>query len=479
MTTALSQLTDLQRVRITLSGWNTSVTSVKVERSLNELLWMTVRGGVELPVDTGDGQLDDFEWFDGQTNHYRVTTVDPAPGMLLDGTGDYASTPDDASLDIAGDIWLAAYARADDWASGSAQNLPAKYRTADNERAYEFQVTASGELHIFWSTDGSTFESATSTVDITDLVSNGEWLALGVHLDVDDGSGGWVVTFYTAPALGGPWTQLGDAVDNSGGGTTSINNSAAPLEVGRRPGGGQEFAGIIGAVEVRSGDMSGTLVADPDFTSQPSGTSSFDDDAGRTWTLNGDAEIVSFETASIVPDLGDLPWLKSIRYPFLNRQLPRVLLRDPSIGRRSRDEEFPVTGRSVGVATSDLRLGQQFTLSVLVEDNPLEWARDMDLILAAGGIFFIHTPADWPGPGGYVIIGESRQLPVYGGSESPQEFTLPCTVVAPPSPLVVGTLLTWGTVERLYGSWEALVAANPTWIDLLDTVGSPEDLVTL
>lgn len=191
------------------------------------------------------------------------------------------------------------------------------------------------------------------------------------------------------------------------------------------------------------------------------------------------------QTTSLTPSLAGRVFLKSIRWPFLNMALPRVLMRDPTIGRRSRSHEFPISGRSVGSAVSDLRLGQQFTLSVLADqtDDPLVFARNLDLMLAAGGHYFIHTPGGTAPnrvvPGGYVVIDESRQVPITGDPDSPQEFTLPCTVVSPPTPLVVGTTMTWGTVLRLYGSWEAVLAANATWADLLSTVGSPEDLVVL
>lgn len=478
MTITLSQLTDLQRVRVALSSLNTRITAVKVERSLNELLWMTVRGGVELPVDTGDGQLDDFEWFDSVQNFYRVTTVDPPPGLLLPGaSGAFASTPDDPALDITGDIDLRCDASLDDWSV--VQNLVAKYEATGDNRSYRL-LTSSGLLRLEWSPDGTIASRLDAESTVTVPAGPGEQLAVGATLDVDDGSGGWVVTFYTAPSNAGPWAQLGTPVDNAGGGTTSIFAGTATLNVGAalNDGSSNPASGTIHAAEVRDG-IDGTVVADPDFTAQPSGTASFDDDAGRTWTVNGTAEIATFETDSITPSLGGEVWLKSIQYPFLNRELPRVLRRDPSIGRRSRSQEFPATGRSVGVATTDLRLGQQFTLSVLVETDPLMWSRDMDLILASGELFFIHIPAGSPIPGGYVVIGDSNEQLLTGGAESPQEFTLPCTVIAPPGPLVVGTTLTWGTVERLYGSWEALVASNATWIDLLDTVGSPEDLVVL
>jgi hypothetical protein len=52
------------------------------------------------------------------------------------------------------------------------------------------------------------------------------------------------------------------------------------------------LAGKVYSVEVRNGITNGTLVAAPRFDQQVSGTTSFVDSTGRTWTLQGDAELV-------------------------------------------------------------------------------------------------------------------------------------------------------------------------------------------
>ena len=184
------------------------------------------------------------------------------------------------------------------------------------------------------------------------------------------------------------------------------------------------------------------------------------------------------ETATITPDLDGRAWFKSIKHPFLNRPIHRVLAGGgQSISRASRGAVFDVQGRSVPVAVTDVRSSREFTLTVQVPDETA--ARDMDLTLASGDVFFLQIPPELAPhmTGGYVRIGESTQH--READTIKWRFTIPCTVVAPPGPGVVGTTMTWGGVFRLYGSWEALVASNPTWGDLLATVGSPDDLVVL
>lgn len=180
--------------------------------------------------------------------------------------------------------------------------------------------------------------------------------------------------------------------------------------------------------------------------------------------------------ASITPVSGGQVWLKSIRWPFLNR--PVSVVGVSTIGRGSRAGVFEVRGRSMPVVVHDIRKSRAFSLQILTDTD--EQARDMDLVLAAGGTMFVHVPAASTVPGGYVSVGDTSQDPAAEGGGSPEQvFTLPCRVEAPPSPDVVGTTMTWGTVFALYGSWGALLASNPTWGDLLATVGSPDDLVVL
>jgi len=103
--------------------------------------------------------------------------------------------------------------------------------------------------------------------------------------------------------------------------------------------------------------------------------------------------------------------------------------------------------------------------------------RNLELALTVGEEWLLHVPADSTVPGGYVAVGTLRRSRSTAGA--PWRYELPVTVVEPPGEHVTGTTLTWGTVRRLYGSWAALLAAHPTWADLLATVGDPDDPVVL
>lgn len=235
--------------------------------------------------------------------------MSPSAGLRLLGVEPdaNASTPDQASLSIVGDIDIRALIDPNSWASGLSQSIVSKYVSTGNQRSYRLRIDAGGQLRFVHSSTGANVLSSISTVAIP--APAGAPLAVRATMDVDNGAAGRTVTFYTAPSLLGPWTQLGDPVITAG--VTSIFDSTAPLEAGAINNGALEvFDGSILAVQVYQG-ISGVLVADPDFAAQPSGTLMFVDSVGLTWTLgSGLVNIVNQSSASELfadPDFGAVP----------------------------------------------------------------------------------------------------------------------------------------------------------------------------
>lgn len=220
--------------------------------------------------------------------------VDAGPYLSLTGTsGDYASTPHAAALAITGDLSLRAEAAVADWGA-AIQTLVGKYVTTGDQRAYRLTTTTpSGLLRLYWSTDGTAFETRDSTVAIPAV--DADRIALRADLDVDNDNGGHTVRFWWAHYLGAAWQELGTPVTTAG--TTSVfNATSAPLELGASNNGAANmWAGRLWGAEVR--DSAGAVVADPRLQEQALAAGSFADDAGRTWTINGSAAIASILTS--------------------------------------------------------------------------------------------------------------------------------------------------------------------------------------
>jgi len=204
--------------------------------------------------------------------------------LLLPGvSGAYASTPDVAALDIVGDIDI----RAELVATTSAQPNPAhvvgKWTTTGAQRSYQLHLGALGLPEIRWSANG-TAELSNLNAGIT-----GPSPALRATIDVDNGASGNTSRHYIASSLDGAWTEVDSEIK---AGVTSIFSGTAPLTVGAANAGAASFfIGRLNRIEIRNG-IDGTVVANPDFRNLAPGTTSFADGTGKTWTINGTAQVI-------------------------------------------------------------------------------------------------------------------------------------------------------------------------------------------
>lgn len=184
------------------------------------------------------------------------------------------------------------------------------------------------------------------------------------------------------------------------------------------------------------------------------------------------------EIASITPSLAGQVWLKSIDHPSLNQVVTVSDYAD--IERPARVGIFPIAGRSAPVATTDIRGVRRWAIDLVTNDDDAD--RKLELAIMGTGVIFLHVPTTTGNallPGSMHAVAERMLKHRIGGVSDHNRFTLELTEVTPPGPDVIGTTLTWRTVARLYGSWDALLGAHPDWLDLLATVGDPDDLVVL
>ena len=219
------------------------------------------------------------------------------------GTSGTASTPDNAVLDIVGDIELRGDAIIDDWLDtlGTLRThvLVAKWPatgTGTPQSSYRLAITG-GAIQFIWSITGTDFGGAVS-ISLAGLIPASGRLAVAASMDVNNGAGGKDIRFFTAPTIAGPWTQLGPTQTTAG--VTSIFSGTTAVSAGSNADGSEKMGGILYAVQVLTGFSGGTQVANPNFYLQPPGTTSFNDAAGRTWTLTGTEVIVAGNSASSV-----------------------------------------------------------------------------------------------------------------------------------------------------------------------------------
>lgn len=242
---------------------------------------------VPLMIDNKDG------YFSPRNPHspYDLTVNTPVRLWLpngdhfldLDGNpANYASTPDDASLDITGDLDLRWEGEAN-WYGPGARMLIGKWG-GPGDRSYHMRIQ-NGSLYLNLGREGTTGPFAFWTIPpLPDRAA--------LRTTLEDGER---ISFYWATSITGPWTQFGDTLTLSSPLTSGIFVSTAPLTISpsqlddtsppRRA-----LDGKVYAAEVRDG-IDGTVVASPDFTAQPLGATSFEDEAGLTWSFAGEAAV--------------------------------------------------------------------------------------------------------------------------------------------------------------------------------------------
>ncbi|GHA28607.1 hypothetical protein GCM10010372_30490 [Streptomyces tauricus] len=217
--------------------------------------------------------------------------------LPADSASAVASTPSATALNIAGDLDARLDMALTNWVTGQEIELCGKYVTTGNQRSWQLSLSAAGSLVLRASTDGAAVAGFNSTA--APSVPPSGRLAVRVTRASTTG----VITFYTAPSLAGPWTQLGETVTAA---TGAVFASNAPLVVGDLAGlGFSPPSGSVYAFQLRDG-IGGTVVANVDFTAATVGATSFVDATSLTWTLSGGASI-SKKRVRFVGEFSDWP----------------------------------------------------------------------------------------------------------------------------------------------------------------------------
>ena len=207
---------------------------------------------------------------------------------LADDDQSYCSCPDSSALQLTGDFDV----RIDMWLDDYQPcTLAGKWGGDTDLQAWCLVLNGDGTVSLYWCSDGTvSFAQSTAPLPYLGRVMVRAFFAGGESDLV-------TVRFYTAPTMSGSQTQLGDPT--WGVAATGFAQAAAtqPVQAGYVDGFlGQGLptgnSGLLGKVyEVQLYNSSGTLVADPVFTSQTAGATSFADGQGNTWTVEGTAEL--------------------------------------------------------------------------------------------------------------------------------------------------------------------------------------------
>ena len=469
MTLTATYASDLSRVQLVITGAPAGTDYSVVERSTDQIRWVIVRGGDQVPLSgAGAGSLDDYEFTPGVVNYYRASHVDIAVTFVAAGTaaaGNNTSVvPAHPAGLVAGDLKLI-------WASirnsgTGTVNVPAGWTLIVNAG----NAALLGRYHVGGDTAPTvTFTGgATNATTIAQMATlhNAKILPTGFAQTLNPSAQnvavpaqaitkpgailflGWkqsVWTSTTTPTFG---TKIGDTSSALGSGSAMTWTYFATLGPPVTPAwGGVDLVITGGAAAISRG----VTIA---FTT---------------------GDYVTRDTASLTPLLVDSTgtqkvWIKNLQRPYMNTPLttPVGLL---EITSKARAGVFPIIRRSKPVAVTDLRLGREFTIGARVEDSD---ERDrLDLILQAGEPILLHVPLGTIRLKSlYAVIGDVKY------DDEALTYELPLTEVAAPAGTIVGDTVLWSDIVASFATWADLIAAEPTWSDVLSRIGNPSDIIT-
>jgi hypothetical protein len=451
----------LSRVRVACSAAPSAADYAKIERSADGgITWTTVRGGDAVALVSGACQLDDYEFVGNILNTYRATYVDSADPFVVNvgtlGSGNNAPVSPGLPASLAENdiLMMKAVIRN----TAGSPNTPAGWSVLADLgnfkvfiRVYTAGVTAptvtftggvanadtAARIIAVRNADFSIAHALSSNASAQNAAFAG---MAAVELKPDlMVVAGWKQATASATAISG-WTLISNDFPVAGDDMSVFWHRKTTSD---------DLA--AGSVTVTGGSSAISECATVRFVRKP---------------------FMSQESTTTTPPLTQA-WLKNVQRPFLNKSVTAVGW--TPVRRPSRSAVFPVIGRSMPVAVTELRGSKQYTLTIMV--TSLADADEMDTILSNGSVVFLHVPAECPFPGGYYVIGDVEMR--RGGSIRSERrfFDLPLVECAPPASSVVGTTYTWQGVLNDYATWTDLIADNATWADLLERVGDVSDVV--
>lgn len=201
---------------------------------------------------------------------------------LSGGGASTITTPDSPAVSITGDIDVRVKVAMDDWTPATFMNFITKDNGTNDEWGFSMPFSPA-RGYFYWKESGGTVRAVNASA--APPVADGDTLWYRATLDVDNGSGGHDVKFYTSND-GSSWAQLGATV-NAGAFTTSIKDGTNPIIIGAKSSGGTEaIKAKVFYAEVRNG-IDGPVVASFNASAKAFGADTYTDPQGNVWTLNG------------------------------------------------------------------------------------------------------------------------------------------------------------------------------------------------
>ena len=196
-------------------------------------------------------------------------------------SGNYASVPDAAALDVTGDITFESDFIVSQFPVSSDKALISKYNTGNSQRAFVLQLKSSGRVQLVLSPNGSSSASDSSSMNFSSVLSARTRASVKVTWRQSDGRTQYFIK------QNGSWSQVGTDQTTS---VSAIHNSTQQVEIGSHSGGASSVAAELGVFSTKIyGSINDTnKVLDVDFTATNvrHGDTKFKCATGQVVTIN-------------------------------------------------------------------------------------------------------------------------------------------------------------------------------------------------
>lgn len=458
---------DFGRVQVAITGASTDADYVKVEHSLDQITWRTVRGGDVVPLSAGAGSIDHYDGYVfGVTNYYRGTAVDSAvPGVF--GTGSFV-TANNATLNPGLPVGsiptgaklvlfvthanpAASITTPTGWTllAGGGSNAAMFYRD------YAAGVTAPSVAF----TGGSAGDSCSAQIRAFTNVADPIHLALSTNSSAQNvvypsatiPSGLGVMHLWKASVFSSISTLPSQYVGAGAGGgnDTAGSNDESQLHYYTTPAPGFISSGVVtytgGVADVSKARVAYLPVRA--FTDQATTST----------------------TPSITGPNSKPYWLMNPSRPGQNVRVEITAMSE--IASDGKTGVFEILGRSYPVTVTDVMESGKFTFDMDAA-NKTE-SKDLMGRLALGEPMYLlaSNPADDMDSLYFTTLAVSRKPDTLRGSWT---VTVSAREVGQPAPAVYGSTYTWGDVVANYATWTAVVAdpQNTSWSNVTSRIST-------
>lgn len=469
LTLAASYNDDYGRVQITISGAATDADYAKVEFSLDQITWSTIRGGDVVGLVAGAGHVDHYDGYKfGVPNYYRVTAIDsaliqPVASGVIATANNATVTPAIPAGVAAGNMMVLFATHRNTAASITTPTGWTRVTGGASNVATFWRVYQAGDTNPSVAfTGGSAGDSCSAIIRVWSNAQEPTHVALQLNAvaaqDVAT-PGGSQPTLSNLVWLMHEWKQS----TGTGAGLPTLQFEADPVG-GFNTAGANAESNVIWRTKAETNVQ--TILAAT--TSWTGGTTAISRARLMYMQARAFTDQAITSTTPVLPNANVKPyWLINPGRPGQN---VRVECTDISeITNAGRTGVFEILGRSVPVVVSDVMASDEITISIDAASK--QEVNDLAGRLALGDpmYFLVADPAADVDSFYFTVTDMKRRRDAANSS-----WTLDITVreTGQPAPTVYGLTYIWNDVISDYATWTDVVAGNVSWSNLVDKISN-------